>query len=176
MVAEVADVRRLLDRVIELSLGRYLAAGKSAGDGHYILKPGEELLRFPLKRFFGASAVLQFAAAAGAESFSARCGVAFAASSLRIQLRREFRELPYHGLVSVNVDQLRDNGTPLLSRLALASGSGVYRISLPLGAEVGLALCEALRTFLESRMAGAGLTGSSQSAAEPGEVDAGGHD
>ena len=155
--AEILEtpVRRLLGQVAGLNLGRYIVSRQLLDGDRGEVEEGEEILRFPLKRFLGASAVLQYAAVEGDESLSTRCGLVFTASSLRIQLRREFRELPYDKLLSVSVDQLRDNGTPLLSRLIVSAGTGVYRIALPFNAAVGLALGEALRAFLHSRMAGA---------------------
>jgi hypothetical protein len=163
--------------VEELDLQSFILSESYLQNGRATDLLEEELLVFPLRRFWGQCPVVQFTDGDQQESFTTRCGLVFTGSSVRFIFSDGLKEIGYQIIENINIEQVTKNGKALLYQLILCTSGGSYRITLPFQASVARRLGETLQYFLAGKTGGpaAGTAGETglNSSEEKGEEDAG---
>jgi len=143
--------QNLLREIDELGLRSFILSESYLQNGRTADLLDEELLVFPLRRFWGQCPVVQFTDGDQEESFTTRCGLLFTGSSVRFIFSDGLKEISYRIFENINIEQVTKNGEVLLYQLVLSAAGGSYRITLPFQASVARRLGEALQRFITGK-------------------------
>jgi len=146
--------QNLLGEVEKLDLRKFILSESYLQDRRVTDPLNEELLVFPLRRFWGQSPVIEFTDGDRQESFTTRCGLVFTGSSLRFIFNDGLREISYRIIEKVDVEELAKNDKVLLYQLILSTSTGSYRITLPFKASVARRLGKTLQRYLTGKVGG----------------------